>query len=133
MLTRTERLTGVHDDLVRVVRRTAERMDLAVLEGVRSVQRERELIAHGASALKDPYRCRHVTGHAVDLGYLLQGPDHRWEVRWDWPLYERLATEMKASAHALGIPIEAGADWQHFRDGPHFQLPWDRYPCQPPK
>ena len=28
----------------------------------------------------------------------------------------------------VGVPIEWGGDWRTFKDGPHFQLPWGKYP-----
>jgi peptidoglycan L-alanyl-D-glutamate endopeptidase CwlK len=68
-------------------------------------------------------KSRHLTGHAVDLAALVGG-----EVRWDWPLYNKLAATMKESAIQLGVPLEWGGDWKSFKDGPHFQLPWKDYP-----
>ena len=117
------RLAGVHPDLVRVVRRAVEVAPLAfaVLEGVRSIERQRALVARGASKTMNS---RHLTGHAVDLAPL--GPDGK--VSWDWPLYHRLAPAMKEAAKAEGVPIEWGGDWTRFKDGPHWQLPWSLYP-----
>lgn len=119
------RLEGLHSDLVRVVKRAAAMSDLdfTVLEGLRSLERQKQLIASGASSLKDPMRSRHVTGHAVDLAPMLHG-----EVRWDWPLYNKLAPIIKNAAHFEKVPIEWGGDWKSFKDGPHWQLPWKNYP-----
>jgi peptidoglycan L-alanyl-D-glutamate endopeptidase CwlK len=64
-----------------------------------------------------------LTGHAVDLAALVGG-----EIRWDWPLYDRLAVAMKGAAKECGVRIEWGGDWTSFKDGPHFQLPWQGYP-----
>jgi peptidoglycan L-alanyl-D-glutamate endopeptidase CwlK len=50
------------------------------------------------------------------------------EVRWDWPLYYKIADAMKKAAHELDVPLEWGGDWKSFKDGPHFQLPWKDYP-----
>lgn len=117
-----ERLVGVHPDLVRVVEHaiTLTEVDFAVLEGLRTPERQKALLAAGASMTMNS---RHLTGHAVDLGALVDG-----EVRWDWPLYHRLAVAMKASASALSVPLEWGGDWRRFKDGPHFQLPRKNYP-----
>jgi peptidoglycan LD-endopeptidase CwlK len=116
------RLSDVHDDLKIVIHRTSEITDLdfIVTEGLRTEKRQRELVAAGASQTMNS---RHLTGHAVDLAVKVGR-----EVRWDWPLYHRLAADVKEAAYQLGIPIECGADWKKFRDGPHFQLPWDKYP-----
>jgi peptidoglycan L-alanyl-D-glutamate endopeptidase CwlK len=117
-----QRLTGVHQDLVRVVLRAAEltEVDFVVTEGVRTQARQKKLVAAGASKT---LRSRHLTGHAVDLAAVVGG-----QVRWDWPLYHKLAGAMKRAAAELGVPLEWGGDWRTFKDGPHFQLPWGAYP-----
>lgn len=117
------RLEGVHPDLVSVVKRAAELTptDFIVTEGVRTIARQKQLVAHGASRTM---KSRHITGHAVDLAAVLDG-----EVRWDWPLYAKLADAMKTAADELQIPIEWGGYWRSFKDGPHFQLPFEDYPA----
>lgn len=117
-----DRLAGVHPDLVKVVERAIEitEIDFAVLEGVRSKTRQEQLVKAGAS---QTMKSRHLTGHAVDLGAYVAG-----SVRWDWPLYHKLAVAVKQAATELQIPIEWGGDWTTFKDGPHWQLPWKEYP-----
>lgn len=116
------RLTGVHNDLVRVVMLAAKQTDLdfIVTEGMRTMEKQKLMVAKGASKTLNS---RHLTGHAVDLAAMVGD-----EVRWDWPLYHRLAKTMKDAAAELGVPIEWGGDWRNFKDGPHFQLPWKEYP-----
>lgn len=116
------KLSLIHPDLSRVVLRAASfgLIDFLVLEGIRSTERQRELVASGAS---QTLNSRHLTGHAVDLGAVVGG-----HLRWDWPLYDRLAGAMKRAARELAIPVEWGGDWTNFKDGPHFQLPWKAYP-----
>ena len=118
-----DRLTGVHPDLIRVVKRALEitTVDFAVLEGVRSKARQEQLVKAGAS---QTLNSRHLTGHAVDLGAYVSG-----SVRWDWPLYHKIADAVKQASAELGVPIEWGGDWQKFKDGPHFQLPRKEYPA----
>ena len=117
-----ERLKGVHPDLVAVVQRAIAltQIDFTVTEGLRSRERQAQLVKAGAS---QTMKSRHITGHAVDLAALVGG-----EVRWDWPLYAKLATAMKAAALQINVPLEWGGDWKSLRDGPHFQLPWSAYP-----
>ena len=117
------RLAGVHDDLVSVVERAIQitEVDFTVLEGMRTKSRQAELVASGASQTMNS---RHLTGHAVDLGAWVAG-----SVRWDWPLYHKIADAMKQAAKELGTPIEWGGDWTSFKDGPHYQLPWSHYPA----
>mgnify|MGYP001301418960 CR=1 FL=1 len=119
------RLEGVHPDLVRVVKRAIQitEVDFTVLEGLRTPARQRELVAAGASQTQNS---RHLTGHAVDLGAWVGG-----EVRWDWPLYYKIADAMKRAAALEGVPLEWGGDWRTLKDGPHFQLPTKQYPAAP--
>ncbi len=118
-----KRLQGIHPDLISVVdlaiRKTE--VDFTVLEGLRNLKRQAELFEAGASKTM---RSRHLTGHAVDLGAYVAGG-----IRWDWPLYYKIADAMKTAATELDIKIEWGGDWRSFKDGPHFQLPWKDYPA----
>ena len=118
-----DRLSGVHPDLVRVVKRAIEitPVEFTVLEGVRSKSRQVQLVKAGASQTMNS---RHLTGHAVDLGAIVSG-----SVRWDWPLYHKIAAAVKQAAAELGVPLEWGGDWRKFKDGPHFQLPHKEYPA----
>lgn len=122
-----ERLIGVHPDLVKVVERAIliTAVDFTVLEGVRTPERQKILVAAGASRTLNS---RHIPGadgygKAVDLGAWVDN-----QVDWSWPLYGKIADAMKTAAKQLNIPIEWGGDWKTFRDGPHWQLPWKDYP-----
>lgn len=116
------KLSGVHQDLVRVVENAIglTTVDFVVLEGLRTIERQRNLLAAGAS---QTLNSRHLTGHAVDLGALVDG-----QVDWSWPLYHKIAEAMKRAADLEDVPIEWGGDWASFPDGGHFQLTRDRYP-----
>lgn len=116
------RLRGVHPDIVKVVRRAIEitDVDFTVLEGVRTTTRQRKLFTSGASKTMNS---RHLSGHAVDLGAWVGG-----KVRWDWPLYYKIADAVKQAAQDVGVSIEWGGDWRSFKDGPHWQLSWKDYP-----
>lgn len=91
-----------------------------VFEGMRSLERQKLLVAEGKSKTMNS---RHLTGHAVDLVPLTDG-----EIDWRWPSYVPLAEHIKAIAKSLNQPIEWGGDWKKFPDGPHWQLPWSKYP-----
>jgi peptidoglycan L-alanyl-D-glutamate endopeptidase CwlK len=116
------RLNGVHPDLVRVVELalTYSPHDFTITEGLRSVARQRELKAAGASQTMNS---RHITGHAIDFAVLVGG-----KVRWDWPLYGQVAVAFKRAAKELNVPIIWGGDWKSLRDGPHVELDRKRYP-----
>lgn len=117
-----ERMRGIHSDLERVVRLAIEltEVDFGVTEGLRTIEKQREYFDKGASKTMNS---RHLTGHAVDLVAYIGS-----EVRWDWPLYHKLAAAMKEAAESLDIPIIWGGDWVSFKDGPHFELDRNFYP-----
>ena len=115
-------LEGVHKDLVAVVMRAIEitEVDFGVIEGVRTLSKQRKLYEQGATTTMNS---RHLTGHAVDLvAYVGRN------VRWDWPLYHKIADAMKRAAFEVGVEIEWGGDFKSFPDGPHFELSWSKYP-----
>jgi len=117
-----KQLVDVHPDLVRVIENAIQKteVDFTVLEGVRTLIRQRTLIDSGASTTMNS---RHLTGHAVDLGAYVDG-----RIAWDWPLYHKIAAVMKDVAQVEGVAITWGGDWTTFPDGPHYQLSWDKYP-----
>jgi peptidoglycan L-alanyl-D-glutamate endopeptidase CwlK len=108
--------------LVRVVKKAAALSDLdfTVLEGLRTVERQKQLVSQGASKTMNS---RHITGHAVDLAPMIGG-----KIRWDWPLCHKLAKIVKAAAADEKVPLVWGGDWRAFKDGPHWELPWKFYP-----
>lgn len=115
-------MRGIHPDLRAVLDRALAdgREDFVVLEGKRSVTRQRKLVETGASKIMGS---RHINGFAVDIAPLDGG-----KPSWHWPLYIKLAADMKAAAMALGVPMEWGGDWPHFKDGGHFELSRAKYP-----
>jgi len=123
-------LEGVNPDLVRVVRRAAKMVDkvgFIVTEGVRDKARQAKLLAAGASATM---KSRHIpennlcgTSCAVDLAAVVDD-----QVRWDFPLYGKLAIIMKEAARLEGVKIVWGGDWKKPVDGPHFELDRRVYP-----
>jgi peptidoglycan L-alanyl-D-glutamate endopeptidase CwlK len=117
-----QRLSGIHPDLVRVVRRALElsTIDFTIVEGLRTKKRQAQLVAAGASWTMNS---RHLTGHAVDIAPVIGGV-----IRWDWPPFHELARAMKEAAKELKIPIVWGGDWVWKKpgdaqpDGTHFEL-----------
>ncbi len=117
-------LRGVHPDLVRVVRKALtmlpEHLDMTVLEGLRTLERQRQLKRAGATRTLNS---RHITGHAVDLAPLIGGTipkDKRGE--WDFKRFKELSVYVKKAAAIEKVPIVWGGDWITFKDGPHFEL-----------
>ena len=115
-----QRLSGVHPDLVAVVKRAIQitEQDFTVLEGIRNINRQRELFKAGKSTTMNS---RHLTGHAVDLA--------PWPIDWeDLSRIELVADAMKQASEELNVPVIWGGDWRTFYDGPHFELDRKVYP-----
>lgn len=136
-------LVGVKDDLVRVVKRAIELTDtdFAVIEGLRTKERQTELLKQGKTQTMNS---RHLTGHAVDLVAIVNG-----QVSWDFNHYYSIAGAMSKAATELGVKVRWGGAWtvitnkngtpqdwvraykneraklgkKPFLDGPHFELP----------
>ena len=115
-----QNLSGVHPDLVAVVKLAISitEQDFTVIEGIRNINRQRQLLKAGKSTTMNS---RHITGHAVDMV--------PWPVDWnDLERFEVVAEAMKAAAEELDIPIVWGGDWKSFYDAPHFELDRKTYP-----
>lgn len=100
-----QRLDGVDSRLVEVVQFAIQvsGIDFAVTEGLRSVQRQRELVAKGAS---QTMKSKHIDGLAVDLAAYVGD-----RISWELSLYDDIADAMKLAATELDVAIRWGAAW----------------------
>jgi len=106
----------VNSELVRLARRALEvsNVDFGVTEGVRTKERQRQLVAQGASQTNNS---RHLTGDAIDVVAYACGA-----ITWEWKYYEQIAIAFKRASAELGIPVKWGGDWKTLKDGVHFEL-----------
>ena len=123
------RLQGVDETLVNVVKRAIEisEVDFTVMEGVRTLERQRELYAQGRTApgkiVTWTMKSRHIEGKAVDLvPYPLD-----WN---DLEKFNKIKDAMFQAARELDVNLRWGADWDgdgKYRekgeyDSPHFEI-----------
>lgn len=138
------RLEGVDERMIRVVKTaiTFSTVDFGVIQGLRTIEEQRELVAKGAS---QTMKSKHLDGLAVDLMAYV-GSRGSWELS----LYDNIADAMKLAAIEENVAIRWGAAWQipdirewdgtmqdamdnyidlrrsqgrrPFIDGPHFEL-----------
>ena len=123
------RLQGVDETLVNVVKRAIEisEVDFTVMEGVRTLERQRELYAQGRTApgkiVTWTMKSRHIEGKAVDLvPYPLD-----WN---DLEKFNKIKDAMFQAAKELDVNLRWGADWDgdgNYRekgeyDSPHFEI-----------
>lgn len=117
-------LQGVHPDLVRVMHRALEltEVDFTVIEGVRSIERQRVMVATGKSKTMKSYHLIHSDGfgHAVDLYPYVPGvsADDRWDIKY----YREINIAVQAAASEIGVTVTWGGTWKTFCDSPHFQI-----------
>ena len=79
------------------------KVDFGVIEGVRSQEKQRELVAAGASQTMDS---KHLTGRAVDLMAYINGRGS-----WELSLYDDVAQAMREAAIEQNVGIRWGAAW----------------------
>lgn len=122
-----KRLSRAHPDLAKVIRLAAEKTTIpfTILQSDRTLKEQEENVRKGVS---QTMRSRHLISpdgmvRAVDIA-----PLDGNKASFAWPLYHKLAPIIKDAAKQLGIAIEWGGDWKKFKDGPHWQLPWGKYP-----
>ncbi len=123
-----QRLDGVHPKLVNVVKAAIaiSKTDFAVIEGVRSLEKQREYFNAGKSRTM---KSKHLTGHAVDLMPLVDTDgDGDREGTWEERHFLPIADAMRQAASNLGIVITWGGEWASFKDCPHFEIDPQRYP-----
>jgi peptidoglycan L-alanyl-D-glutamate endopeptidase CwlK len=124
-------LKGIHPDLRRVLNRALQDspLDFVIIEGLRTRERQRELVAKGASKTMNS---RHLTGHAVDICPLVDiNADGRvsTEEMFSWEIMTKLHAHIAAAAAAENVPLTWGGLWASFPDGPHYELHRATYPA----
>ena len=95
------RLKGVDSRLKNVLNEVCKYFDITVIEGLRSQERQNELVAQGKSKTKFG---KHVQGKAVDIApYPID-----WKARDD---FHYLGGFVLGIASQMGINIRWGGDW----------------------
>ncbi len=106
----SSRLIEVQVDLARTVRRAIELtdQDFQVFEGLRTLDRQRELVASGASRTLDSYHLADKYGqsHAVDLVPFIAG-----RVQWQDGPCLTVARAMHRASRQFMVPVTWGAVW----------------------
>ena len=96
-----QRLKGVDAKLVNILNELIKMMDVTVIEGLRSAERQEELLAKGATKVK---YSKHMEGKAVDIApYPID-----WE---DRDRFYYMGGMVRGIAKQLGIKVRFGGDW----------------------
>lgn len=122
MIKYTERLQGVHPDLIKIVEYINDKQlykgQANISEGVRDLETQKRYVKEGKSRTMNS---KHLVqpdgyGHAMDIHPIVDGK------LGDSDDYKALALIIKSAAIILGIAITWGGDWKTFVDQPHYQL-----------
>ena len=96
-----QRLKGVDAKLVNVLNELIKIMDVTVIEGLRSEERQKELLANGATKVK---YSKHMEGKAVDIApYPID-----WKNRDG---FHYMGGMIRGIGQQLGVKIRWGGDW----------------------
>ena len=113
-------LEGLNEDLQELLNEVIKYVDVSLIEGKRSLDRQKQLKEDGSTKTLES---KHLSGDAVDLApYPIN-----WKKRENF-IY--VAGIVKGVAYDLGIPITWGGDWNdnhdlsdnNFDDLVHFEL-----------
>ena len=104
-----DRLEGVHDDMVRVVKKAIDltKIDFGVICGLRTIEEQKALVDKGAS---QTMKSKHIDGLAVDLMAYVGG-----RASWELNLYADIADAMMEAAKLEDVSVRWGAAW-HIND-----------------
>ena len=100
-----DRLEGIDERLQAVVKHaiTLTKTDFGVVQGMRTLEQQKELVAKGAS---QTMKSKHLEGKAFDIMAYVNG-----RASWELNLYDDLADAIKEAAGVVGVPICWGAAW----------------------
>lgn len=118
-------LHGVHPDLVKIVKKAAEKISFEVICGCRTLAAQKTAVATGHS---QTLHSRHFPNKeglacAVDVAALVDG-----HISWLPADYLPIYNAIEAAAAELKLHVEWGGNWKTIKDWGHFQLPWSLYP-----
>jgi peptidoglycan L-alanyl-D-glutamate endopeptidase CwlK len=82
---------------------TLTKTDFGVVQGMRTIEQQKELVAKGAS---QTMKSKHLEGKAFDIMAFING-----RASWELSVYDDLADAIKEAAIQLNVPICWGAAW----------------------
>lgn len=129
-------MRGLHPNLVRVLEEAIKHcpIDFTITEGVRTVERQKELYAQGRTkegsivtyADGEKRKSNHQPkadgyGYAVDI-YPYSNGSVRVTESYVVSFLKEIATHIKKTAKDMNVNLSWGGDWTSLKDYPHFEL-----------
>jgi len=123
-----DKLNTCHLDIVKVMNEAIKHVDFTVLEGVRSFERQEELVRTGKSKTLKSKHLPDSYGRSMAIDVIA------YPIQWNNNNRNYLfAGFIKGVAASMGIKLRIGADWdgdfdtndQNFHDIVHFEIKLD--------
>ncbi|AUS00483.1 hedgehog signaling/DD-peptidase zinc-binding domain protein [Vibrio phage 1.275.O._10N.286.54.E11] len=115
-----KRMESLDPELRKVVKLALKysKYDFGVSESLRTLERQKELVASGKSKTMNSRHLPNAEGksEAVDLTVYVNG-----KLTWEKKHLRKVSGAMFRAAFELGVPIEWGGHWETFLDMPHYQ------------
>lgn len=115
-----KRMESLDPELRKVVKLALKysKYDFGVSESLRTLERQKELVASGKSKTMNSRHLPNAEGksEAVDLAVYVGG-----KLTWEKKYLRKVSGAMFRAAFELGVPIEWGGHWETFLDMPHYQ------------
>lgn len=120
-----EKLATCHPDLQRLFNEAIKHVDITIIEGVRTKERQEELVHAGMSKTLNSKHLPQKDGYSYAVDAI------PCPIEWEnWQRNYLFAGFIKGLAAAMKIKLRIGADWdgdfttkdQTFHDTPHFEL-----------
>jgi peptidoglycan L-alanyl-D-glutamate endopeptidase CwlK len=104
--TSEEKLSTVDSQLASIARKAlaVSNIDFGITEGIRSIEKQKQLVAEGASKTM---KSKHLTGHAIDIVCYADG-----KITWDLEYYQIAANAFKLACKESEVKIRWGGSWQ---------------------
>jgi hypothetical protein len=115
----------IHKELQELVLEVLKNMDISLIEGYRSLDRQYELFKEGKSHIDGMTRLgnhNHKPSRAVDIIPYVKGVNPFDGSKRSELLFDKMIIEFKLAALKLDIDISCGADWVTLVDKPHIEL-----------
>lgn len=115
-----QRMEGLDPELRKVVKLALKysKYDFGVAEGLRTLERQKELVSSGKSKTLKSRHLPNAEGksEAVDLAVFVNG-----KLTYEHKYLRKVSSAMFKAAFELGVAIEWGGHWESFLDMPHYQ------------
>ena len=117
-----DKLAEAHPDLERlaVLALKYSKYDFGISESLRTIERQKELVADGKSQTMNSRHLDNGDGvsEAIDIKVYVGGG-----IVWEHRYFRKVIQAFIKASVELGIYVEFGGLWETFIDSPHIQLP----------